>query len=349
MHILIIGAGLYGCHVATMLKKMNISFKILDKNNVFFSGSSSKNQNRLHQGFHYCRSYYTRKECIQGYNKFITNYDFAVEHIPNNYYFIEKNSIIDYNTYIHIYSHENLEFTEHNIAKLPFKYNHEKFEGNAILTNECYINFMKLKSHFEETFALDLEPNFDATKLIITDDVIEYKNETFTHVIDCTYFQLDLKNVTIPKPDVFYEICVVFLYKQNIPSKLFAMTIMDGPFMSLYPYNLEENIYTLTDVYRTPIMKTSDINVINNTNISDECIQVIRAEVEDNISQYIPSFLHDFTYNGYYLAIKTKPIAQSDDRSLIHIKSENNKIHRFSGGKLTGIFELEEILKTLKD
>ena len=83
-YVLIIGAGIYGSHAAMTLKKLGIIFKIADKNNDFFKESSSKNQNRLHLGFHYPRSYDTRQECINGYTKFVNTYPFAAKNVPNN-------------------------------------------------------------------------------------------------------------------------------------------------------------------------------------------------------------------------------------------------------------------------
>ena len=74
MNVLIIGAGWFGCEVARELESMGLDFDLIDKNNAFFSGSSAYNQNRLHFGFHYCRSAMTRAECRKGYETFLTRY-----------------------------------------------------------------------------------------------------------------------------------------------------------------------------------------------------------------------------------------------------------------------------------
>ena len=56
MKICVIGAGWFGCHIATKLIDEGHSVKIFEKNKKIFSNASGNNQNRLHQGFHYPRS-----------------------------------------------------------------------------------------------------------------------------------------------------------------------------------------------------------------------------------------------------------------------------------------------------
>ena len=82
MRILIIGAGWYGCHLATVLLKRGIYVYIVDKSNDFFQGSSSKNQNRLHLGYHYPRSDDTITECKEGYTQFCEQYANIIVKFP---------------------------------------------------------------------------------------------------------------------------------------------------------------------------------------------------------------------------------------------------------------------------
>ena len=53
---------------------MGKKFFIFEKGSEIFTQSSYKNQNRLHLGFHYARSYKTRKLCRDGHYKFIRDY-----------------------------------------------------------------------------------------------------------------------------------------------------------------------------------------------------------------------------------------------------------------------------------
>ena len=86
MNIIIIGTGWYVLHTYLFLKEKlkNANINILEKNNELFKNSSNYNQNRLHLGYHYPRSYKTRKLCIEGYYKFISKYRELVDFIDNN-------------------------------------------------------------------------------------------------------------------------------------------------------------------------------------------------------------------------------------------------------------------------
>ena len=70
MKIGIIGGGWVGCHLANKLKE-NHEITIFEKNKTIFSETSIKNQNRVHEGYHYARSYNTRELCKNTLNKFI--------------------------------------------------------------------------------------------------------------------------------------------------------------------------------------------------------------------------------------------------------------------------------------
>jgi L-2-hydroxyglutarate oxidase LhgO len=94
--IYIIGAGWYGCHIASeLLKTQNVhnhEIRLVDKANAFFTGSSARNQNRLHLGYHYPRSLATIAECKQGFAEFKARYPTLSTPIPNNLYLIATQS-----------------------------------------------------------------------------------------------------------------------------------------------------------------------------------------------------------------------------------------------------------------
>jgi hypothetical protein len=59
-------------------------------------------------------------------------------------------------------------------------------------------------------------------------------------IINCTYNQLE------PIVMDHYELYCSLVY--HIPGDIFALTLMDGPYFSIYPYNLEKQLYTVTSV-----------------------------------------------------------------------------------------------------
>lgn len=347
-HILILGCGIYGCHAAMVLKAANISFKMADITNKFFTGSSSKNQNRLHLGFHYPRSFSTRQECKQGYSQFYQQYGHVLEDIANNYYFIDNKSLVDLQTYKNIYAYENIPYQETSMPDLSFTYDKSKFQG-AIKTDEKHINFRKLAQFFQAHLQEHIIPEFKFEDLMYENKPFTYHNYQFDLILDCTYLQAKFKHLSQKTDDILYELCVSFLYKQKIPSDMFGFTVMDGEFFSLFPYDSQRHLYSLTDVKRTPLAKCWCFDKANyyRENISQQqfLIDEARSEFEKNVCTYIPSFKDHFEFVDYYLSFKTKKKLNTDDRSLMY--EHINGIHRFAGGKLTGIFSMEQIIKQL--
>ena len=195
MRVLVIGAGWFGCEVASTLEDMGIDFDMLDKTDSFFSGSSSKNQNRLHfGGFHYCRSYKTRDECRKGYDDFMKIYPDFSEDI-DSFYIVAAKSVLDYKSYIAIFEHEGSEYQTKTIGDLRARgidFNDSFVDGdNILLVKERWINFERVKEHFSEKFGHRLL-YYHQDRLHISEDRerIYYGENIYDLAIDATYGQM---------------------------------------------------------------------------------------------------------------------------------------------------------------
>lgn len=318
MKALVLGAGWYGCHACVVLDDMGIQYKICDVANDFFAGSSSKNQNRLHLGFHYPRSFKTRSECQNGFDRFMKVYGGFTAEIPNNYYCIDSKSLMDCKSYAAIYRYENIPFEESALpCALPFLFDSSTIDG-VIRVDERFIDFRRAGAYFKQRLEGSMVKNYSSGMLSFEGGRALCDGEAFDIVVDCTYSTVN--------SSMFYENCVSLVYELNEPS-MFAITVVDGPFWSLYPYDIDGRLYTLTDVEHTPA-GTEDA----------------RAKMEEKVRRYIPDFDERFAYRGHFVSKKAKPgDVGSDDRSLAWCREDN--VIRFSGGKLTGIFAMEEVLR----
>jgi hypothetical protein len=337
INIIIIGTGWYGCHIASFLKNKNkYNITIIEKNSEIFNNSSYYNQNRLHLGFHYPRDYNTRTLCKSYYDIFCEKYGECVEHIDNNYYAISNQSIIDYTTFLHIYKHENFEFE--NVNNDLF----DNIKGDLFLTKEDVINSTKSKQYFIEELK-DVKIVFNTkisryekngNKIVVYD---ENNNEyNCDLLIDCTYNQLGIS--TIP---YLYEMTISLLFKKTSDCKFGAFTVMDGKFISLYPRDIENQIYTLTDVEFTPLKKSYSYNEVDEYIPSCEEIEIVKQNIISKMKTYYPDFEKYFEYDGYFLSKKTKQLSSSDSRDITIEEIEPNVI-TVNCGKIYGIFEFEK-------
>jgi hypothetical protein len=316
MRIIILGAGWYGLHLSNVLDKLSIEHIILEKSNAIFSGSSSKNQNRLHLGFHYPRSMETIDECRKGYTRMLEEYGECIEDIENNYYLIHKNSRTTQEDYEKLFNIKPVDIPEFLV--------NEHFQSCYIVP-EKVINFHKAIQLFKHKPVI-----FNCGE--ITD--LTYNGVKYDYIMDCTFNQSQLSKSLLS--DITSELCLTLLYEGHGP----PITVMDGLFYSLYPYG--NNIYTLTDVEHTPLIKGTMEQIME---YDASNIDIVRHKMEMKIGMDYPAFKSKFIYKGYFLSIKNKMDYVSDNRSLYVYNDGQHVI--FVGGKITGIFAMEEYILNL--
>ena len=337
MKIIIIGTGWFGLYSALLLQEKH-DVIIIEKNKDIFNNSSYYNQNRLHLGFHYVRNSKTRKMCKKNFNRF-KKLNLS-EKIENNIYLISKHSLVDYDTFKSIYSYENYDFKE--VENKNFK----NIDGNCLIVGEEYINSEKTKNFFKNKIKCKIlfekkvtNVNINETPYVILENGDKYYADL---ILDCSYNSLGLSELNYK-----YEMTITLLYKKKPDFNFGALTIMDGDFLSIYPRDIEKNLYTLTDVEFTPLFTSNKISDVNNYILEDEILDEVKKNMENKTEYYYQDFKSNFEYHGYFLANKTKLLSNSDSRECI-IENKNNKLITINCGKIIGIFEMEDYFRNLK-
>lgn len=305
MKVAIIGAGWYGCHIGSTLLSLGFDVTVFEAEDEILTQASGKNQNRLHQGFHYARHYNTRTQSRDGFNKFVEKYPtLSFESKCGNLYSVPKHdSLLDFQTYKGIMSSSGLSFSEQE--NQPWM---NGIEGTLSCT-ERVIDITKSRKLFKKLLGSNLKLN-SKVEYVRNDEGEALVNDVkFDFCIDCTWGHL-VKN----QEDVFYEVTHLCYYKTDLNFP--AFTLVDGPLCSIYPTE-DKGIYTLSSVTHTPL------STFDNPKEADEFAKNVpewmliknRGLMEEHVSKYVPSFLNMFTYNGDQISIKTKIIGASDDRS----------------------------------
>ena len=325
--IAIIGSGWYGCYVAEYLldNYNNLSITIIDKNADFYSGSSLRNQNRLHLGFHYPRCDTTKKKCNQYFKRFIDKYDELSEIINKNYYVLSNKSNINFNNYIEKYTELDVESIDNTFL--------DNIDGKILNVKERFINFNNAKKYFNEKFKnrVVFKLNYEVTTIINKEQSVSI-NDTLSYdkVFNCTYNQIQSQQ------NVVYEKCLTLLYKKINPTPFDCLTIMDGDFSSIFFY--DNDIYTLTNVKYTPLISSANLNDVidfKNYDLNDKI-----KKMEESTLYYYKDFDKNFKYHDYYESFKCKNISTNDSRDInIDI---NDNIFNVWCGKISFIFEMDK-------
>jgi len=336
--IAIIGAGWFGCHLGYRLSQ-KYHIDIFEKNSDIFQGASGNNQNRLHLGFHYPRSSITRTQSLNGFKKFIKRYPNLSKKVNKNVYAIakDKKNIIDFKSYLEIIKSTKLFFKKVDPKKIGLK----NIEG-AIVCKERSLDLDAAKKFFKKKLNNKIIFKTEVKKIQKNKNYYIIKKKKYDHVINCSWQQFQ------PNPDweLSYEPCLTFLYKskyKNLPS----MTIMDGPFFTLYEW--KKGLFNLYSVLDSRITTTKNLlsakKILNNLSISNQ--KMIKTKVENKFNKFYPNFKKNFKFSRYLKGLRTIENTQTHNREL-KIKCKNNFIDVLSG-KIDHIHLAEEkILKCLK-
>jgi len=315
MNICIIGAGWVGCHLALTLKN-DFDVTLYNLTGEVFDGTSIFNQNRLHLGYHYARSHKTRELCKNTFDNFLKSYGHLTDDINNNIYAIPKDeSLIDFLTYLKIFegmSHKQV--TDFELCNI---------EG-CINVKEKYINPISSRKFFQEQLNSIIKP-----KLINKKD-LNILSKNYDLVINCS------NNLLQPFGETFWEQCIMLVYEKKQSWEFDALTLVDGPLFSIYPYI--NNTVTLSHVLHTPVYRSNTPKFDRFTEVDYK-----RSLIEQDVLRFFPNFYNCFEYKNYFTSIKVKHNSKCDDRS--PVLNINDNIISCYTGKIQGIFYIEEFIK----
>lgn len=317
MKIRILGGGWYGSHLCLHLLQAGHDVTLFEKTDKLFSGASGGNPARLHIGPHYPRSKLTREACRLHYAEFMSVYGGLTHVIPTNIYAIaDYDSLVDFGTYTQILEDE-IEF----ISIDPEEYGLRNCEG-AIMCGERHIIIDSARSFFNQCIAGSVR---------FGQLVSDIGRNEWDWTIDCTFCANDSQNIDR------FEPCVTGLLFGPTDR---AVTIMDGPFGSIYPWNEKENLCSLTSAKFTPFSKTcctyqeakEILDSASEHAIHDRCQMMIRQ-----MGEYWPASRSLFELVDWKLSIRAMPRSSSDTR-LVDVIRVSDKGLRVRAGKIDAIF-----------
>ena len=347
MKVAIVGAGFYGTYISYKLSKIkNVRVDLFEKNRNICLEVAQNNQYRLHTGFHYPRSVNTINQTIEGFNLFLKEFKDFVIFPENNLYLINKKSKISFDKYKSIFSKLKVPYKEINLNNYKNYFKINNFQG-GLNTKEGVIEIKKLISFFKKKIKNKVKIHLNS-KVIEIDNlngtlstkIKNYKNYDF--IINTTYCCPNL-GLTKKKFSLKYEITGMVKLK-NPFTKSIGLTVMDGNFCSLYPY--DKKYSSISSVKFTPIFKRR----LYNTVISKKK-KIMKIVILKNILNHakkdflLPKKLKNISLMLSYKVKMKKDI--NDLRTSSYIK-ENRQISILCGKLDAALVIYNEIKKFIK-
>lgn len=261
MKALVVGAGIHGITIACELAKLNVDVTVIDSNHEILMGTSNCTHNRVNMGYHYPRSLETAVECYQGFEFFQRNLPSALYYPTSCYYAIDSSdSLVNSSQYQDFLKSAGLkyscEYPSDNIL-VP-----DHIEESFKVWEPCYdVQMLRRIYHQKiENLSVKLVLGFsmqsgkiDNKKVMLTSNVNHRISDNFDIIVNATYASTNSVQSILgcrePRKTYCYqktEVVVVSYDKAPLP----AVTVMDGPFMTVLPYlqGGHRNKYVVYDV-----------------------------------------------------------------------------------------------------
>ena len=356
--VAIIGSGFFGLRLALFFAKRGKKVSVFEKESEPFMKASLINQARVHNGYHYPRSYPTALSSNKNYSLFFEEYRDCINNKDQHIYAIaKKNSLVNSNQFEIFCKNINSPLKEANSEiKSLFSndlidkvYLAEEVVFNATMIKEMLLKQLKCYNveFFFNTKVNKIQTDDNLVHLITSSDT--YRSESLYNL---TYGNLNelISNSNFEKIPLKFELTEIALIKPAKNLANLAITVMDGQYFSTMPYPAF-NCHSLTHVRYTPHLSWQ-----NKTNDTDSDAELNRKHKTNweymfrDVKRYLPIFKNS-NYLGSKYAIKAVVSRnEGNDGRPIVVKKHSQKpiILSILGSKFDNIYDLENYLITEK-
>lgn len=365
---IVIGGGFYGSNVAIHLKEIHglKNILLIEAEPELLSRASRNNQARIHEGYHYPRSFTTAFRSRINSSIFKTKWEQSVVGVEDAYYAIaSRNSKVSKSQFIR--------FCDKIGATIKVASQNVKSQFNETLIDEVFsiqedvFDYRILKKLVERQI-IDHKINVIFNTKV--SQVIENPNNSLTlyaltqeqkvvecvsnFVFNCTYSGLSSISTTFLDEPIALKHELTEMALVKVPNNLnfSSITVMDGPFFSLMPYPARPGLHTLSHVRYTPHTSWLDENSdINPYEILKENRDSSRFErMKRDASRYIPG-LKNLEWVDSINEIKTVLVQNEIDDGrpiLFRTQGTNKNYISILGGKIDNVFDVLAILENQK-
>ena len=346
MRIGIVGAGFYGCYFARAIEKRwgkEACIDLFDREVSPMLRAASNNQSRLHLGFHYPRSIDTISQTVRGFFSFKEAFMNCVRFPYWNFYAIHRQGITKFEDYLRTMDAFGLEYEVCGSEAMRYFRNPSLLEG-VIRVPEGVIDLKGLQT----TILADLRANIHCsalvTKICSNSGTLEVNGVTkgpYDFIINATYVDPKLGLTNSRMLNLKYEICAMVLVEPPFGENV-ALTVMDGPFVSLYPCG--RNRSTLSSVAQTPFLKYNSLDELE-SGYSKAKVLAQRLGVKRKILSHGEELLAvkrgSWRSHGLWLSPKTKLHDDLGDTRIGALHCQGRCISVLCG-KLDAVHEITE-------
>lgn len=358
----VIGGGFYGCVIAIYLAKQRGLENILlvERESRLLARASYSNQARVHNGYHYPRSFTTAYRSRINLPRFVRDWPSAIKKDFTKIYAIARRNSKVTSKQFQRFCRDigaSLESADPALRQLF----DPRLIEDVFLAEEYAFDSVQLSKWAEEeltacginvllgTTAKGIELTADG-RLRVDLDTKNKSTSNFTsrYVFNCTYSGLNQIGGSFPgtETSLKHEITEMALVRLPPVLALLGITVMDGPFFSIMPFPAR-GLHTLSHVRYTPHLHWQDQRGLDPYNRLDDYEKATRVDrMIRDVRRYIPAVEGSEYVDSLF---ETKTILaknEGDDGRPILFEKHAALPGCFSvlGGKIDNIYDVLEKL-----
>lgn len=360
----IIGGGFYGAAIAIYLAKIRGLRKVilLEREAELLIRASYNNQARVHNGYHYPRSFTTAFRSRVNLPRFLREWPQVVKKDFIKLYGISRRNSKVTAKQFERFCYEIGANIRPVDAALKRLFDPRLIE-DAFLVEEYAFDSTRLAAwavkelqdagieiHYSTRALAISRSSVDESLIVATQSKSGGGEISCSYVFNCTYSGLNQLSGDFPgtQTDLKQEVTEMALIQVPEFLKEIGITVMDGPFFSVMPFPPRE-LHTLSHVRYTPHFSWKDERGVDPYKRLEEYNQATRVDrMIRDVGRYIPTLLAA-KYVDSLFEVKTILIkSEGDDgRPILFEKhAELPGCYSVLGGKIDNIFDVFEKLDT---
>jgi glycine/D-amino acid oxidase-like deaminating enzyme len=359
---IVIGGGFYGSAIAIYLAKHRGLKRVVlvESEATLLSHASYNNQARVHNGYHYPRSFTTAYRSRINLPKFVRDWPEAVKRDFTKIYAIaRRNSKVTAKQFVRFCSEIGAAI-EPAAPALRGLFSPRLIE-EVFRVEEYAFNTTQLACWARKELGeanVDVRVRTRATKiakngeglLVTTQSDNDDHAIACRHVFNCTYSGLNQIGGQYPGTTTKLKQEITEMALMKLPDELekLGITVMDGPFFSIMPFPAR-GLHTLSHVRYTPHMNWVDASGIDPYRRLQQYDRRTRVDrMLRDVIRYLPS-MADAKYIDSLFEVKTVLIKNEGDdgRPILYEKhTELPGCYSVLGGKIDNIYDVLEKLDT---
>ena len=356
---IVIGGGFYGAAFAIYLKTQRgfQSVALIERESGLLQRASYNNQARVHNGYHYPRSFTTAFRSRVNLPRFVQDYPQAVRRDFTKLYAIaRRNSKVTARQFERFCREigARLELAPDNLRKLfephlieeVFLAEEYAFDASKLAIwarqelDECGVEIrlnMRVRNIHKGQNGLSVECDSNTSEML-----------DGRFVFNCTYSGLNQFGGDFPGTTIKLKHEIAEMALLQMPPELagLGITVMDGPFFSMMPFPAR-GLHTLSHVRYTPHLHWSDQAGIDPYQKLAQYNKAMRMDrMVRDVARYVPA-VFDSKYIESIFEVKTVLVKNEGDDGrpiLFEQHTEFQGCYSILGGKIDNIYDVYEKL-----